>query len=121
MGELKKAAVTIQSWWKSTVKERQYEQSLQMQKVAATRIQSFWRMHREMRKYNLKLNGIILLQSSVRGILARKNYSREKNATVSIQRWWKCIRLYRYHKQMILQRKAASIKIQSWWRMLMEK
>jgi len=117
--ELKKAAVTIQSWWKSTVKDRQYEQL--MKKVAATRIQSFWRMHREMRKYNLKLNGIILLQSSVRGILARKNYSREKNATVSIQRWWKCIRLYRYHKQMILQRKEASIKIQSWWRMLMEK
>merc|ERR1719357_157944 len=68
-----KAAVTIQSWWKSTAKDRQFKQLLLMHKFAASRIQSFWRMHRERQRYNLKMNSIILLQSSVRGFLVRKN------------------------------------------------
>ena len=71
------AAITIQSHWRQYLSAKQQAFKTQQHR-AATCIQSYWRMYVVKKCYRKLLNGIVIVQSHIRGKLARINHKKLK-------------------------------------------
>lgn len=67
------AVITIQSYWRMCLAQK-YVTFMKAQTTAAILIQATWRMFVTKKYFNKLRNGIIIVQSHIRGKLARRNY-----------------------------------------------
>ncbi|KER19709.1 hypothetical protein T265_15470, partial [Opisthorchis viverrini] len=110
-----KAAIRIQSFWRTCLFRRQ----LAAERCSAVRIQALWRGILARRKYVSTYQWFVDVQRICRAHLARQrlvnlmsNVEREKCAAVVIQSCW---RGFLARRQLFVERRAA-VRIQTWWR-----
>ncbi|KAH8417141.1 hypothetical protein KR222_004381, partial [Zaprionus bogoriensis] len=112
------AARVLQVWWRRRwlhvfIRRRIRER-------AAIRIQSVFRGH-QMRKYVKlyrveRLQATIVLQKYTRRYLAQKHLYQTYHRIVSIQAWWRAVRLGRLCRQQFLRLRESAIFLQRIWR-----
>jgi hypothetical protein len=72
--QFKQAAVTIQSYWRMCLAQRQFHYQRACYNGAAIAIQSAWRMYVERKNYLKIRQSMILLQAHIRGRQARQRF-----------------------------------------------
>lgn len=119
------AATKIATWWRNNflkvvIDRRIRERRSARFNAAATRIQKSWRAYITRKRFGIMkkehIFATIVLQKYVRGWITRKNFQRFHSGAVSIQRWYRNIKICSEVQHQYRMKKIAAIRIQEWYR-----
>ena len=121
---IKKACLTIQSFWRARVEGKKARNRFLELKSAATVVQRHHRANKlrkiEMQRYLTSRKAILLIQRKWRAKIQTrecvKEFIRCKTAVVKIQSWWRSILIMRECRNNYLQKKSVVISFQRRYR-----
>ncbi|KAF9198159.1 hypothetical protein BGZ49_001118 [Haplosporangium sp. Z 27] len=85
LSSLSLASIIIQRCWRR-FRDRKMEE---LHETAATIIQRWWRHHLEVQQVNQLNMLVFMMQTQIRGVLARQMFHRQQHAIVKLQAWWR--------------------------------
>ena len=95
------ASMVIQCFWRRFVSQTEYLIA-RYEKAAATTIQSFWRRFWLHSQFLLLVDGMVLVQSAFRGRRAKRIYSGDRVAAITLQSAFRRFSAQRYGRQTSL-------------------
>ncbi|XP_046713111.1 LOW QUALITY PROTEIN: abnormal spindle-like microcephaly-associated protein [Silurus meridionalis] len=116
IGEMRRAAVSIQMWYKACLIRKAEQKRFEEVKSAAVRLQAAfrgWRTRREMSQQN---QAALVIQTAYRRCLARRSFLSLKKSVGILQRRYRAKTLGEQLRREYLSLKCATIKMQALWR-----
>jgi len=110
---MKTASVILQRWWRASLEMRQNRDSFTALRQATIIAQRLWRGRAVRIEQGRRTNAATLLQSFVRGWLARKWVARKKGALVAMQRAARRMAEARRERTRFLQIKNTVVGLQA--------